>query len=452
MPSERRPVVVVGAGLAGLAAAWRLARVGISTTLLEREQRAGGRATSESVEGFELDPGVHGVTSADRNLLALASAAGEADSLLPLRPVARAQLHRGRLVVVNPTGLLGVASLPGVGPRHILRLVRFARLLRRFGGQLDPAAPEQAGHLDDRSVAEFGRLYLGTKLLERWIEPSLADAGIEDDGETSRVAFLLEQVAKHWATPGTLRAPLTRLTGALERGLPVRVTSEVERIEPLGGGGFAVRVRESGRVRALEADAVVLAVPADEAARLAEPALTRFESECLRSVRYSVVLTCAIALGRACVPRVTRVRVPRSEGGIFSALQLEPAGAAGRAPEGRALASLAAREGWSRSRLEVPVETVAKEFVSEFERLFPGIAGSILFTRVHRFPQALPRFEVGRYRALAQLRRVLGERRREGRRLYLAGDFLVAPSLEGAVVSGLRAADAVCEDLRWRRR
>ncbi len=54
---------------------------------------------------------------------------------------------------------------------------------------------------------------------------------------------------------------------------------------------------------------------------------------------------------------------------------------------------------------------------------------------VQRFPLAWPRFDVGHYRALAQLRAVEADRAAAGRPLFFAGDWLAAPTLEGAVAS-----------------
>ena len=61
--------------------------------------------------------------------------------------------------------------------------------------------------------------------------------------------------------------------------------------------------------------------------------------------------------------------------------------------------------------------------------------------------RALPRFDVGRYREIAGFERVQSDLRREGRRLYFAGDYLMDPSLEGAIASAHRAAAAVAADL-----
>jgi protoporphyrinogen oxidase len=65
---------------------------------------------------------------------------------------------------------------------------------------------------------------------------------------------------------------------------------------------------------------------------------------------------------------------------------------------------------------------------------------------VRRYRQAFPRFDVGRHREIARFRKFQRDLRARGRRLYFAGDYLVGPSLEGAVTSGLRAADQIVRD------
>jgi protoporphyrinogen oxidase len=89
---------------------------------------------------------------------------------------------------------------------------------------------------------------------------------------------------------------------------------------------------------------------------------------------------------------------------------------------------------------ETPSETLEKELIAEVDRLWPGFANAVEFTRVFRHRFGAPRFDVGTYRALGRFRRVQADRRAAGRRLEFAGDYLVHPSLEGAVRAGERAA------------
>jgi protoporphyrinogen oxidase len=91
---------------------------------------------------------------------------------------------------------------------------------------------------------------------------------------------------------------------------------------------------------------------------------------------------------------------------------------------------------------------VRKELLAACGRILPRIHGAEYFSEVIRVPRAIPRFDVGRYREIAQFHRVQEDRRREGRRIYFAGDYLMGPGIEAALRSGHRAAAAVEEDLR----
>ena len=76
-------VVVVGAGIAGLAAAWELTRTGgVDVTLLESERRAGGVIVTEHVEGFVVEGGPDGFLAGEPELPELANELGIGDHLV----------------------------------------------------------------------------------------------------------------------------------------------------------------------------------------------------------------------------------------------------------------------------------------------------------------------------------------------------------------------------------
>ncbi len=76
-------VVVVGAGIAGLAAAWELTRTGaIDVTLLESERRAGGVIVTDHVEGFVVEGGPDGFLASEPELPELANELGIGDHLV----------------------------------------------------------------------------------------------------------------------------------------------------------------------------------------------------------------------------------------------------------------------------------------------------------------------------------------------------------------------------------
>lgn len=437
-------VVVVGGGLAGASAAHRLVARGARVTLLERAPRLGGRARHETRDGFTYDVGAHLLGARDAAVRGLADAAGLGARLLPLRPAALAWAHEGAFDYADAVGWRGVGRLPGVSVRSMLRLVRLGRWMARFEDILDPARPEAAARLDDRSLADFVRLYFGAPALEGWAAPFVADLGAEPE-TASRALFALHLAARRLAPVGTLRDGVGLLPEALAAAAhEVRTATAVREVAGSPGAPVVVADGAQGELR-LDADAVVLATPAAEAARLAAPLLEHAEHADLAGGRTAEATVLAVGLERALVGRCTRIRVPRREGWPVDVVHVEAGGA--RAPEGAELAVLVAGPAATRVRRAVSDDVLAKELLGLLQRLVPGASGAARTTALERIEHAWPRFDVGRVRAIARLRRIGAARRAEGRRLYLAGDHLVAPTLEGAAVSGLRAADEAAADL-----
>jgi oxygen-dependent protoporphyrinogen oxidase len=448
MEKRAGKVIVIGAGLAGLGAAWRLSRLGFDVRVLEREARAGGRAASDSVEGFRFEPAGALLSGADRELLAWVDELGLRDEMLPLRPAVPAQVFRGRVNAIDPRGLFGVAAIPGVRRLQAARLVRLPRLLARYQAQLELEAPERAAPLDDRSLHDFGRLYFGESVVERWMAPLVGLLG--DSPDTSRALFLRRYPAHAGTLLGLPRATLAEIVDAAAARLAILTGVEAAGIEPLAAGGLRVLARERGRERSFETDAVVLAIPASEAARVADAVLCSAERESLARVRHAPRLALVLGLRRALHPHPRWISVPRSEGGPLASVLLEPGVAGGRVPSGRGLAYLEARPEYAAAAVGAPDDLLAKQLQEAFEELLEGARGAASFSRLYRLPLATPRFDVGRYREIAAFESVVADQRRGGRRVYFAGDYLMDPSWNGALLSGQRAARSLHADLGQR--
>ena len=145
--------IVVGAGLAGLAAAHRLSALGHEVAALEARPRAGGKHARVSLADGEYEawPGW-----LPRSAPAFAELSAE---LGVDRVIARAaQTHSLRRA-------MGRSLLAP------LRLRRLALLATWLGGTLDPDAAWRDTRLDDRSAADFCRVYLGRRALAELVAP-----------------------------------------------------------------------------------------------------------------------------------------------------------------------------------------------------------------------------------------------------------------------------------------
>ena len=277
-------VVVVGAGIAGLGAAWRLKQRGFAVSVFERASRPGGWVRHTSRDGFTIEASGAMIGTADRALQAWIGELG-LNELLPLRPVVPTLVQRNQVHVIDARSLFRIARTPGIRPHEALRLIRLPRLASRYGDRIDPERPELAASLDDRSVADFGELYFGRSVVERWMSPLLAHDSLVDAREASRVLFLHRYRRGANARLGLLRVPSSELAEQVTAAFSTRFGIRVTRIESRQEGGVRVVVSDGDRERLSNADAVVVATSASEAATLAGPELSLAERDAFASVR-----------------------------------------------------------------------------------------------------------------------------------------------------------------------
>jgi squalene-associated FAD-dependent desaturase len=270
--SERR-VVVVGGGLAGIAAALDCAAAEAAVTLVEVRPRLGGAAYSFERDGLWLDNGQHVFLRCCEAYRALLGRLGSAEdtvlqdrmAITVLAPGHRpARMARGGLPA--PVHLAGsLLRYPHLGLSERLAAARGALALRRVDPD-DEATDAQtfgswlrAHGQSERTVAVFWELIARPTLNLRVDEASLAAA-----------AFVFRRGYIEHANAGDLgyaRAPLQRVHGdaawrALDAaGVEVRLGWRAERIE-------SRPLRVIGAGEQLDADAVIAAVPHDRAAGL----------------------------------------------------------------------------------------------------------------------------------------------------------------------------------------
>ena len=435
-----RKAIVVGAGFAGLAAAMRLRACNFDVTVLEREAAPGGRARSLALAGVEIDPCATLLFTSDRALISLLEALGQPDELeaWPERAFQRADVD-GVLHPLSTARPSARRPAAGVRWRDALRSVRLDRLSARYAKRLDRTAPERACVLDDRSAAEWARLYFGESVLSAWVAPWLTALTLGDENEASRLLFLLHYAAARNASPASLRSGPGALAEALARRVPTRLNVRVESVERAPGGGFELLACEAGRELRLATDAVVLAVPPAAALAAGAAVLTTAEKDHLASVRLRPALSAAFVT-RNGVGHPARRIVTHGPGRALRTLQLQ---GGSMQPRVSGWLVAVASGAFALESAQASDDVVLRRLTAEAERLAGGALREIQAARVLRFGEGLPCFDVGHYRSLARLRRVEAAQLAAGRRLALAGDHLLGPRLEDAIASGLRAADAL---------
>jgi phytoene dehydrogenase-like protein len=252
------PVVVVGAGLAGLACAQRLCRAGVEVVVLEASDGVGGRVRTDVVDGFRCDRGFQLLNPAYPVLEHVVDV-----PRLDLRPFAAGVVaaHGPRRVVLadprrEPSRLPHTLAAPVGGPVEKLRFARWATasllpvrtLLKR----------------PDRTLAEsLDRARVNGALRSGVVEPFLAGVLAEWQGTTSANFAALLVRSFILGSPSVPALGMGELPAAIAATLPaatVRLGVAVREVEEHG-----VQTLAGERVRAR---AVVVATDPDTAQRL----------------------------------------------------------------------------------------------------------------------------------------------------------------------------------------
>ena len=152
-------VIVVGAGLAGLAAASDLRRAGHSVLVIEARDRVGGRVLNHRLAaGHVADLGGQFVGPTQRHILALAAELGVAT-----QPI----FTRGRAVLEIGGRRYRYRTVPGVGPLQLADAGRAVLALDRMARRIPAEAPWRAtgaGTADARTLADWARRNASTRL------------------------------------------------------------------------------------------------------------------------------------------------------------------------------------------------------------------------------------------------------------------------------------------------
>jgi len=452
--------VIVGGGIAGLAAAYELSQSAASFVVLERAPRAGGVIVSESIDGFTIDGGPDSLLIQKPAAIKLCEELGLGDRLVATKPPRLAYIQRGgRLHALPAASVLGIPTRIGPFARTSLFSLR-GKL--RMAAEVAVPARRDGG---DESIGAFIERRFGAEARTYLAEPLLAGIHAGDvDRLSVRALFprLVEAEAKHGSLLRAFRNPaeprpeshgrgpaiegafkslpggLTEMIDALVRAIGTTAIRTNTSVSSIGGSGpFTVRTAAGEEI---SARAVIVATPAYVTSGLMrdrDDELSRFCGE----VRYASAGTVAFAFRRGAVAHPlsgSGFVVPQVEGsGILAASWLSSKWPH-RAPEDRVLLRTfvgGARDPQALERSDA--ELVARSIAALTPLL--GIRNEPLFTRVYRFDRGNAQHEVGHLARMAAIDKALA--RHPG--LFLTGSGFRGVGIPDCVADGRATARQV---------
>lgn len=442
-------VVVVGAGIGGLAAAFRLRQAGCAVTVLERSgpDRVGGRMAGVLRGGWDMDLGAPLLARRYHRMLALAAEAGLADDILEasdvMGTVQAGRVHRGR--TGTPARLL-TGGLTGALPVRDRLLL--ARDLVRLRSALHPDDMSLMAAYDGESLSRYARRRgLSPATLDAFLEPlncTLTLAEPEDAAAAGAFVFLAFLLFGQGLF--TFRGGSGALPRALARKVGVTHSAEVTSVEPTPSGA-RITWRPTGRPDVTtEADAVVLAVPTDRIPDL-YPHLPPDLRQLFSRTVYTPLLQTTF-----CLPCPTRepavlLTASRTESPHLTSFLLQHNLHPQRVPQGRGLITAYLRGRASARFWNADDEEIADVVLAAADRLgvLPELARDTQAVYVDHLAPCVVTRSPGEYRAIA----ASAPRTALAPRVRLAGGELYGHSTTiGSLTSGERAAQGVLKALR----
>lgn len=451
MPGSQH-VIVIGAGLSGLACAHRLNQLGMEVTVLEAADRAGGLLGTIRKDGFLFESGPQSFQTTEI-LIELIRELGIEIELQKADPSApRYILLHGRLqrIPTSPQAML-TSSLLGARSRWKI-------LTEPFRKTRPPAGEE--------SVASFARRKFGNEILEYLVGPFVSGVYAGDPEKLSlKAAFpSLDEWEREYGSvlrgakearmrkaprePESLcsfQQGMATLPAAMAANLGDRLRTQtravsLNRAGPEGNQMHDVRIEIGGNLDSIRAASIVLATPAYLSAHLIEPISAQL-GHTLSGIAYAPVAVVAAGYYQQQVGEPLNgfgFLVPRNEklhtlGTIWNS-SLFP----GRAPRGAVTVTSFTGGATNPEIASEPEEEIAKIIQSENEHILK-IIGSPVTSNVWKYPRALPQYNLGHGHVVESIRDA--ERRLPG--IFFAGNYLEGPSVGKCVENGFQTAEAV---------
>ncbi len=446
--SDPRQVIVIGAGISGLACAYRLKQLGIPVILLEASARVGGLVGSVRKDGFLFESGPQSFQGTEPlfELIREVGIEGELQRADPRAP--RFIYLRGRLqkIPMTPQGLMA-SSLLGLKSR--------AKIVSEPFKRTKPPTKEE-------SVADFVRRKFGHEILEYLVAPFVSGVYAGDPEKLSlKAAFpSLEEWEREYGS--VLRGAMKSRPDKEKRSGPPPLCSFKDGVGSLAGAiaeklGDSVRVRAKvasvgrsanyqvcveygGRNEILEAAAVVVSTPAYTAGHIAAQISSPL-MHALSGVAYAPVAVVACGYyDRQIAEKLDGFGylVPRSEkvrtlGTVWNSSLF-----AGRAPAG-AVAITSFIGGATDPKIVEHSDDEILAIVQDENARILQISGSPVASAVWKYPKALPQYNLGHGHVVEAIRD--GERANPG--LFFCGNYLEGPSLGKCVETANQTALAI---------
>lgn len=460
LPAQKRSVGIIGAGITGLTAAFRLKQLGIEVVVYEAEQRVGGVIRSIRESGYLAEFGPNSILEISQKIVSLIRDVGLEGRRLysDAKAENRYLVRNGRPVVLpfSPLKFFGTELFSAKAKLSLL---------------VEPFRRRAAADVEE-SVADFVLRRLGREWLDYAINPLVAGIYAGDPHKLSvpqafprlhaveqRYGSLIlgqilgarerkrrGEVSKQEAKKISFEEGLQELTDTLGAKLAdsIRLGATVVEIQP-EAGGWSVKVREGGTERTFQHSAVLLAAPAYRLAQIKLCADAGSSLEPLAAIHYPPVASVVLGFKREDVAHPLDgfgMLIPQVEGFKILGTLFSSSLFARRAPADHVTLTTYIGGVRAPELAMLPADELVRITVEDLRRIL-GVTGNPTFRHCMLYPKAIPQYELGygRFKAL------MSDLERKLPGLFFAGHYRDGISLADSIISGHDVAQRISAEL-----
>lgn len=437
-------VIVVGAGVAGLAAAHRLQQRGCSVTVLEAESRVGGKTATVSRDGYVVNTGATVLAASYSAMLDIAHDVG-ADHQFFSPPAVIGVVRNGIVHELRGQGigfLVDFVRTPLLSGRSKLKLARMMAGMLRARRKAGYDRPDLRAELDTETVAQYCDRRLNSEIRDHLFDPVLGGIFVVE-GKNLSMADLWFTLWK--VLLGGLmgyRGGMDAFAEAVAKTLDVRTGATVTGVDGVEDG-VVVRWDAAGDSHVEQVDGVVVAIAAPRAVELLpelNPAMRKIMQDDLEQANFV-----SIRLGLSKRPATRSLLTVAGTGqlGGVATISYEHNLSEGSAPADKGLIGVLLYHEWATPRLDLSDAEFLAAVLPSLEIVEPGITDNVEFAEVTRWVPGALKSTHGTHTKIAELNNLLDP----DDRVQLAGDYLGMPSVNGSIVSGEAAASRLANAL-----
>ncbi len=437
-------IIIVGAGVSGIAAGVELKQRGYDVTLLDKNDYIGGRVRSLTKNGFTMEKGASILPSKYVHIVNRLQAMNLSHLLQPGGSVV-GFARDGKIHCMDSARMM----IDGITTQLISwpsKMVMIKMMLDNM--RITPKLSFEDGSLcaeyDTETAAAYCDRRLNAELKEYIVDATLRGM-LGTQAEINSVIdffFSYNNVigSKLYGMVGGMGTLPNALAEAAK--LDIRLNTQVNEIVERNGRVSVSYTGPEGE-RNEEVDGVVMTLQSKQAYKLL-PSFPKHSLDFMRDVPYTTAISVNLPLSSPPPNQKSFViQIPKSVHPDLFAIVLDHNKAPGRTPPGKGMASLYAMSAWSEKLITMDDDTVVKLNLEAAETVMPGLSNLVEFSNVNRWHDVIVYSRPGLYKETGKFIAGLDPKSR----IKLGGDYFSCSNMNTAFAGGERAAKELAKTL-----